>query len=153
MLHIRPKSWASWDFIVERDGRQLALIDLAWVREAAEVEIGGVACRFHREGVVGDFVMEVSGTPVVRAHKAAMRRRFTIDYDGHPYTLEAASAFTRRFVLHDGEQEIGAVTPKSIFTRKATVAFPDDVPAEVQVFMIWLVVLLWKRAAVASNSG
>jgi hypothetical protein len=154
MLRIRPKSWVSWDFIVERNGQPLTLIDMAWVREAAEVEIGGVACRFYRKGMLGDFVMEVDGQPVVRATKpSAFTRRFRVTYQGHSYILQAASPFTRRFVLLDGEQEIGQVKTDNPFSRKASVTFPDDVPAEVQVFLIWLVVLLWKRAAAAASGS
>lgn len=151
-LTIRPKNWASWDFYVERDGQRLAFVDLAWVREAATMEIGGVVCRFYRDGMLGDFVMEVDGQPVVRADKTSVfTRRFDVLYGERSFVLKPASGLARRFLLIEDDATIGEIRPKNMFTRKADVDLPADLPAEVQIFIIWLVVIMWQRTAKSSG--
>ena len=59
--------------------------------------------------------------------------------------LRMASRLRRRFVLIEGDREIGAIRPAHLFSRSALADLPDDLPLAVRIFMIWLVLLLWKR--------
>jgi hypothetical protein len=56
----------------------------------------------------------------------------------------------RAFALMDGEREIGAISPESTWTRRATADLSPDLPVPIQAFVIWLVILLWKRDAQSS---
>jgi hypothetical protein len=127
---------------------------MAWIREGAEVTIGDVACKLYREGIFsGAFVLEAGGFPLVQAVKpSALLRSFDITYDEtHRYTLRARTIIARTFdLLHDG-QVVGTIYPDHAFTRKMTAELPEELPLAVQVFMIWLVILLWKRAAQSSS--
>jgi hypothetical protein len=58
----------------------------------------------------------------------------------------------RAFELLDGERQIGAIAPESAWTRRATADLPPDWPAPITAFVIWLVIILWKRDANA-NAG
>ena len=152
MLRAEPKSWFSWDYTVYDDGAPVADLDLAWVREAGEVIIEGVACTLYRESLLsGAFILEAGGFPLARAEKpSVLFRTFEIAYDGH-YTLQARSAFGRTFVLREGDREIGSIYPDHIFSRKMTVDLPEALPLAVRVFITWLVILMWKRAAQSSS--
>jgi hypothetical protein len=42
---------------------------------------------------------------------------------------------------------------KDFFKREWTVDMPEELPLEVSVFIVWLVVILWKRAESAAAAG
>ena len=47
-------------------------------------------------------------------------------------------------VLVDG-RAVGAITPASAWSRRASAELPAALPLPVQVFVVWLAMLLWKR--------
>ncbi len=148
MLKLIPKSWLSWDFTAFDASRAVADFELSSWREKADLTIQGVPYSVYREGwMSGDFILKaVAGPELARAEKpSAFRRRFVIRHAGRSYTLCAASAFLRRFVLLDGSREIGSVSPQGFFSRRATVVVPDEMPLPVRIFVAWLAVILWKR--------
>jgi hypothetical protein len=53
-------------------------------------------------------------------------------------------------VLFQGDIEVGSIRPEGYLSRKAAVSLPGDMPMPVQVFVMWLVILLWRREA---NAG
>lgn len=129
----------------------MADIDFAHIREKGDVEIDGMVCRMYRDGFLGDFVLEAQGHILLRAQKpSAFVRSFDLTYDHKHYQLKAASPFRRRFVLIEGNAIIGTIYPVSLFTRRAILDLPEEMPLVVRVFILWLVLLLWRRDA---NSG
>jgi len=68
-----------------------------------------------------------------------------VDHAGRNYVLGAESAVRRKFVLNENGETVGSVSPLNAFTRKCLVDLPVDIPLPVRVFMIWLVIILWKR--------
>ncbi|MDX6443946.1 MAG: hypothetical protein QOH71_1020 [Blastocatellia bacterium] len=155
MLRAVPKSLFSSDYKLLENDATVAVINSSWWREAGELTIKGSTYRVYREGAMGGaFVLESGGAILARAEKpSAFYRSFLIEHDGKKYTLEAESAMFRRFVLSEGGQPRGSVYPESSFTRKAVVAFPEDIPLAVRVFMFWLVMILWKRDSNAAASS
>ena len=144
-----PKRWVGWDYSVMTGDRTLATLDLSCWRERAEIMIGDVTHRVFRERVMsGDFVIEAGGRELARATKpSAFRHTIIVHYTGKEYTLRKRSVWRRAFVLLDGERQIGAITPESAWTRRATADLPPDWPAPITAFVIWLVIILWKRDA------
>lgn len=125
----------------------MAVVDLAWVREAATVTIDNADYTIGREGLLsGAFQLKKRGETVASAKKpSAFSRSFELRIGNEGYTLAAASPFTRRFVLRKGASDVGEIRPAHWFTRKAIVDLPKGIPLEVQVFLTWLVVILWRR--------
>jgi hypothetical protein len=157
MLHIEPMRWFSWDFTVERDGRPIAEIDISWWRERGELIVEGVRYEVTRKNVFcSDFTMHApDGTVVASAYKPSiMSRHFELEHGGHASTVTARSMWSRTMdVLLDG-RAAGVIAPRGAWTRRATADLADELPLPVQVFAIWLAVLLWKReqdAAVAAS--
>ena len=152
VLELVPQSVLSWDFTVLRDGSPVAEIDVSWFREKGVLTVDGVQYPVYREHVMsGAFILEFNGTQLARAEKpSALFRSFLVEHAGKAYTLKAESALFRRFILLDDDREVGSITPAGPITRRAAVDLPDDLPLSVRVFMIWLTVLLWKRAARSS---
>lgn len=152
MLRAAPVSWFSWNFHVFEHDKQLAHIDMAWIREAGTLVLEGASYKVNREGFFGGaFILEKDGHVLARATKPSVwRRMFEIEFGTKRYVLKTKSSFGRSFVLLDGEMTIGAMRPEHAFTRRSAVDFPDDLPLPARIFMIWLAILLWKREAEAS---
>ncbi len=152
MLTVIPKSWFSWDFSVIERSRAVAEIDVSWWREKGVLTVDGIDYMVYREGLMsGAFILELEGAVLAHAKKPnAFRRAFIIEYAGKQYTLRAKSAFQSTFLLLDGDREIGTLSPKGVFTRRATVDFPEEIPLPAKVFIIWLAVILWKRESDSS---
>ena len=147
-----PKRWFSWDYNVMNGDRTLARLDLSRWRERAEITIGDVTHRVFRERAMGgDFILEAAGRELARATKPSpLRHTFVVHYKGTDYTLRKPSIWRRGFVLMDGERQIGAITPERAWTRRATAELPSDWPTPITAFVIWLVIILWKRDANAA---
>jgi hypothetical protein len=87
----------------------------------------------------------------MRATKRGLfSQSFDINYDEHAFILKSKSIFTRAFELWKDDTVVGTILPQSAFSRKIDADLPADLPLAVQVFILWLVILLWKRAASSS---
>src|SRR5688572_13256727 len=144
-----PRRWYSWDYAVTSGDRTLAVLDLASWRERAEIVIGDVTHRVFRERAMGgDFIIEAGGRELARATKPSVfRDTMIVRYSGKDYTLRKASVWRRTFVLMEGDHQIGSIAPESAWTRRATAELPPEWPAPITAFVMWLVIILWKRAA------
>ena len=147
MLRAVPDSWFSWDFTIFDDNKAIAKLDLAWVREAGELSLEGANYKVFREGLVsGAFILEKEGSVLASAGKTSVLvRSFNLEYNGTSYTLEAESMMLRKFVLRTGGKTIGSVRPETAFTRRAIIDLPIDIALPVRIFMVWLILIIWKR--------
>jgi hypothetical protein len=155
MLTVVRTHWFSRGLTVSDGSRVVATIDMARWRERGVLTVQGVTCRLFRERPRGgDFILESSGTTLARARKpSAFRRTFIIDHAGRRYVLRARAAFRRAFVLVEGDREVGSVSPASLFARGASAELPVEMPLPVKAFLIWLVVISWRRAARAAAAA
>ncbi len=149
MLRVVPKSFFSWSVDVYNGDEFLVSIDVSWFREAGTFSLDGYNYKLYRTSILrGTFVLEEDGEAVARAVKpSAFHRRLEVGFGGETLELKAASVFGRRFVLSKGKQALGEIRPKGLFTRKAAVTFSDDLPLTLRIYLIWLVLILWRRAA------
>lgn len=147
VLTLQPRNWFTWNFSVLDGERSLAYVHLSSWRDAGTLSVEGVEYVISRETLLGDFLLQQSGSVLARATKPSMfRRSFIIRFKERSYTLQAQSAFRRAFVLLDGAQkEIGSIVPTSMWTRKSVVTLPDDWPLAVKSFAMWLTIVHWKR--------
>jgi len=107
----------------------------------------------YREGILnGAFVLEADSSVVARAAKPSFfRREFVVDCGRKSYTFRTRSMFGRGFVLFDSSEEVGSITPEGTFTRRMRAEFPKDLALPVGVFLVWLVVILWRRNSQAAT--
>jgi hypothetical protein len=148
MITAIPKSWFSWDFwLRDAGGNTVGEVRLSSWRERGSIVAGGVTYRIYRESFLGPFVMEApDGSMAGRATKpSAFRREFVVSSDTCSYVLKTVSMFRREAGVFRGENRIGAITPVSWKGRRANARFTQAVPPELQAFLTWLTLLLWKR--------
>ena len=154
-LDLIPHSWWSWNFDVVREESAIAQIGISCWRENGTVDVAGTAYQVRRTSLLkGTYILEsTDNVRIAQAVRPSLgRRSFAIQY-GMPSgscTLQAASFCTRRLVLRDDSHEMGTITPAGSFTRQAQAELPDQMPLAVQVFVLWLAVLLWKRESDAA---
>ena len=82
--------------------------------------------------------------PLATAKQAPFVNRYTVTSSGRVWTLKAEELLAKRFGLFDGDVRVGGISPASRFnyTSDITIELPAEMPLEVQVFLMWL--LLWK---------
>lgn len=153
MLKLVPKNLFSWDFTVLDESRPVAAIDMSWWGEKAELTVEGINYDAYREGMFsGDFILESAGSRLAAAQKpSAFQRSFIVNHAGKEYTLRASSALKRQFVLLDDSAEIGSISPDGFLTRHAAVDLPVEIPLPVRIFIVWLVIIMWKRQSDSAN--
>jgi len=148
-LEAKPKAWWSWTFRVVDDGKEIAEISFACMREAGTLQLADSTYRFYRQGAFrGQFILERNGHVIAYAEKpSALVRSFNVYYGAKIYTLEAESIFRRKFVLREAGSEIGSIAPQRACYRDARIDLPETLLLPVRLFMLWLTLLLWKRDA------
>jgi len=148
MLQVVPTHWYSWDFRVTDESRRVAEIAMSWWREKGTLTVDGATYPVYREGAMsGAFVLEQHGGVLARAEKPSFfRRDLVIRHDGREFTLRPKSAFRRGFALVEGSRDVGSLELQNAFTRNAVADLPHDLPLPVRAFIVWLMLISWKRA-------
>ena len=85
-------------------------------------------------------------------------RRFELFAVDEKWVLQPAGWFTRNYQLlaadrEVGQREVGTVRPTGWFTRQRVADFADEVPLPVQVFAIFLVLVVSQRQQRHSSSS
>ena len=152
MLRAVPKGWFSSTHILFENDTEIGLIQFSGWREAGELTIRGSSYRVYRESLMGPFLLEAADTILARAEKpSALYRTLVVLHADKKYTLEARSSWGNKFVLLEDGKEVGSVHPEGSLKRKALGDLPEEIPLPVRIFMLWLVMILWRRSDSASS--
>jgi hypothetical protein len=155
MLRTIPNHWFTWNCEVLEDGVPVASINFAAWGEAGELIVQGSRYRVYRKSPLsGNFILEENGNRITSAKKPnPLFRAFFLEYAGRQYELKAQSPFGRTFGLQEHGQTIGSICPEHAFTRKAIVDLPASIPLAVRIFLVWLVMILWRRPQSQSSTA
>ena len=135
---------------IARDGIPVGEIACAKRWESATITIGGTNYTAARAGKTsGAFYLETNGNRLADADQPSARNRlFTVRIGGRTLTLKTASIFARAFILTERDVEIGSIAPVGWFSGRSKAELPDDLAPEAQAFLIWLIILMQRRAMV-----
>lgn len=146
-LEAWPKHPFSWSFHVAVDGDVVTTLDVTWLQSGGAFDLDGKHYDLVRAPNFGDFqLVGPMGVEASAAKPSALVRRYAVEYGRRRWTLEAAHPITRRFRLIEDGAVIGEVVPNSLISHRCRMNWPDEVPRQVQVFLLWLVVLQWRRS-------
>jgi hypothetical protein len=153
MKTVVPKTIWSYSFDVQEGGQAVAQsADLSWWRDKGELSIQGKTYTARRRR--GAYVLESGAEVVASAVRPRWwRREHTIEHAGRVYSLRPKSAWRREFRLFEGGAQIGSIAQQGFFTRKAAVDLPATLPLVLQVFVMWLVVTMWKHEDAAAGGA
>ncbi len=156
MLTAKPTGLLSENFVVSRDGVQLCEFDQAGGRDRAEFVVDGERYIAKNELLGGDFLLENQSQLIARADKRALRRVFDVRIDPgssaeRSYELKVGGLIAKggRYTLEENGRKVGELV-KTPFLRSAQANLPQDVPLPVQVFLLWIGLMMWRRER---NSG
>jgi hypothetical protein len=116
-------------------------------------ERGAIACAegsftVWRQSGWGAYVLDQGGAVIASAEKeGTFSRTFLIPSTAGPLTLKPRGIWQRAMVLHDGDAEIGWISPAGIWSRSARIDLPEQLPVAMRLFLLWLTLILWRRAA------
>ena len=154
LIEFAPKSlFAARYYTLTRDGAAIGQIDCGGIRQPAAIVIGDTTFRPARDGVLRTtYHLDGNGARLASAVPAgAAFRRFTVQADARTYALAVTSWTGRRFTLTENGTAVGTIARTGFFTTKCSADLPDDLPLGMQAFLIWLVIIIWRRQA-ATNA-
>jgi len=148
MLRADPKGWFSSTHILFENDTEIGTIQFSGWREAGALTIKGSTYRVYRESLMGPFLLAGTGAVILaRAEKpSALYRTFVFQHVEKKYTLEAKFSWSTKFILLDSGRAVGSIYPEGTLKRKAMGDLPEEIPLPVRIFMLWLVMILWRRA-------
>ena len=162
MFDVAPDGWSWSRYSVRRDGQVVARLTFRAMREAGDIVVDGERHEVRRERAGGGrwllrpVIEGAPGRAVAVAEKpSAWRHRFVVRAPGRSTALhvQRPSALRRTYEVREADRVIGRLRQVSMWRRRISVDLPDDLPPQVQVFVVWLVLLLFRRddsAAAAS---
>lgn len=134
------------------DSHVTASVEFDFWSEQGSITLGSSYYGVQHAWLSGEWLLESGGRVVAVAIKPnPLSRLFEVSYDSQNLVLRAESPFTRAFLVEQGDRLLGTIQPMHPFTRRASINSSSSIEIPIQVFLFWLVVLMWKRAA--NNSG
>ena len=151
-------------FRVTRDGSPFGHMEFRALAEAGAIVMGDRRLTIRREGTMsGAWLLEedtpgVGAQVVASAEKpSAWRNGIILRMPGRPeLRLKRASAWKPVFELAEADRRLGAIRRTSVWRRRVQAELPDDVPPPLQLFALWMAMLLYRRddsAAAGAASG
>ncbi len=139
----------SWTFDVFGNQGLLTTLNQRWARERGTFQWQNTAYQLGREGCLsGDFFLAQDDRVITRATKTSpFARKFKLNIQDRELILSAKSPFLRTFQLTEQAKVTGTIRPNHALTRKCVIDLPDELDTANQVFIFWLVVLMWRRTS------
>ena len=153
MAIVRPHGTFKNGFdLVDDAGRELGSFHGSAWRERGEVTAGGQLYGFRRDGG-RRFALDGPGGELAAADKPSIwSGRWVVTAGGQAYELVRRSWLSPSFELRHGDRVVGAVHPKG-FGSKAVVDLPAELPPAVQLFVVAVVLTLWRRESAAAGAA
>ena len=147
MLEAIPTNFLGTNFLLQQEGQVVGELEPSLWRCKATLELEEGTYDLHREKALGgDYLMEKNGNVVARAVKTnILRDRFAVEVGTRLMELKKMRWTSRKFVLFDGDTQVGTIAPRGLFTKRTEVDLPKEWPLANRVFMFWLVFMMWKR--------
>ncbi len=124
------------------------------LRERCGFRLGSARYEFRAKGILHRTFDLLEGDTVIATAKASnLRRTFDIEHRGRRLTLKAKGIFRRTFLLLEGDDLLGTITPTSLLWYRAIAELPESIPAPGQLFIVWLVLVMWKREVAAAGAS
>jgi len=152
MLEAIPADILSKSFRLEQDNELVGELDPSIWRCKATLELEEGTYNLYREKLLGgEYLLEHNGTIVARAVKTnVFRDKFAVQIENRFLEFKKLRWASRRFGVFDGDQQIGGIYPRGIFTKRSNIDLPQEWPLANRVFMFWLAFLMWKRESQSS---
>jgi hypothetical protein len=153
MLKVIPHHWFTWNCGIVENRAIVGSIDFSIWGEAGELKIQDESFRAYRESADSSnfYLADQQRCVAIAAKPNPLFRQFFIRQGETRYELQATSALGRKFIVQEYGQVVGSIYPVHAFTRQAIVDLPESIPLSLRLFMVWLVLTLWRRQKYAAS--
>jgi hypothetical protein len=153
VLTCLPQSICSWNYsVTAADSGVTASVEFDFLSEQGSITLESSYYSVQHAWLSGEWSLESGGRVIAVAIKPnPLSRLFEVSCGSQDLILRAESPFTRAFVVEQDDRLLGTIQPTHPLTRRASINCSSSIEIPVQVFLFWLAVLMWKRAA--NNSG
>jgi hypothetical protein len=122
-------------------------------RENGRILAAGADYDFRRERSRRLVLVGSRGPEAAADRPSFWSGRWEVSAGGRTYELAKAAWYSQRFQLRAGGAVAGELTRRGVFGNKAEVSLPPELPPAAQVFVIAVVMTLWRRDDSASSAG
>jgi hypothetical protein len=151
---IVPQGFFSRHYDLVRGGVTVASIKMSLWTEGCEFTIAGHGFAIRKVSIWKDgFQLFAGDQPVGNAKRDFWSRRFEVSSAGENWLLAPVGWFSRGYRFLAGEREVGTIQPTGWLTRKRVADFADEVPPPVQLFAIFLVLVVGQRQQKQASAG
>src|SRR5690349_9209738 len=128
MLEAIPTGVLSSSFRLQQENELVGELDSSVWRCKATLELEEGTYNLYREKPIGgDYLLEHDGTIIARASKLSVfRDKFAVQLGNRLIELRKLSWKTRKFGLFDGDNQLGGIYPKGMFTKRADIDLPQE---------------------------
>lgn len=153
MLKAQAKGFMERTYEVFENDHFLAAVKLSSWKESAVVELGGKQYRFKRDKTFsGPFLLlEVENVIAYAQKPSAFKDRFLVAYSGRSFEFRKPSIWKNRFELEESGKPAGFVESRGFFRREYVADLPEELPAVVRLFILWLTLIIAKRQQAAAG--
>src|SRR5262245_3058080 len=138
--------------LLDDDNAPLATMNGSLWREGGSVRVGDHTWELRRQRWSTFLLVGADGDEAVARGQGFLRNSFEIDHAGRAYRLAPQSVWRRPYTVLEAGIEIGSVEPTSRWTDAAAVHLPDTMPLQLQVFIVGIVAIQWRRRRDAAGS-
>ncbi len=137
--------------LTERGSRVADLADIK--REGCDFTVGGHSYRIRRERSKRFLLNGPGGEAAVAERDGGKRWRISSPVGS--YELVRTSFWRSAWELQANGRPVGRIERAGGFGRLSKAELPAEIPRELQVFVFYVVLMVWERAAAAAaaNSG
>ena len=148
----KPHGVLTSGFDLVGDDMLLATMEGSFWREGGSVRVGNDTWELRRQGWSTFRLVRNNLDEAVARAQGFFRSTFEIDHAGRTYRLARRSVWRRSYAVLEAGVEVGSIEPTSAWTNAAAVRLPDTMPLQLQVFIVGVVAIQWRRAQSASVS-
>ena len=146
-LTAEPQGFTARRYRITSDGQLIVEIALPPFGPSTMSPLAGITYQMRREGAGrAVFTMAAEGASAVA--RATQRRFGSREYKVavglQRFTLRAESLMRSAYRLLQGERVVGFLRPGAALRRGVEAELPDDLSLEASVFLVWIVLFLWR---------
>lgn len=142
----KPRGLLTSGFDLVADDKLLATMEGSLWREGGTVRVGNDMWELRRQGWSAFRLVHGGVDEAVARRRSWFKSSFEIDHEGRTYQLAPRSIWRRAYTVLYGGVEVGSIEPASVWTNAAAVQLPDTMPLQLQVFIVGVVAIQWRRA-------
>ncbi len=146
-MKLIPKKWYSYNYIIRDGYHHITDLNISCWREKGHFHLYGQPFYLYKDSMLrGDYVLESDRQVQAFARKPSLfSSRLEVICGEEHFTLKRKSILGRTMTLWHANQQIGRISPEGSLSRKANIDLPDHLPMPIRVFLVWLVVSIWKN--------